>query len=481
MNYPVLLSGGTGKRLWPLSRASRPKQFLKLFSDSETTLFQASATRLHADPEFCEPLVFCSSNQRFAVAEQLAECGVEASRIFLEPQSRNTGPAVVTAALAVAAEDPEGILIVMPTDQLISDKSEFRKIIIQAITLATDGHFVTFGIVPDEPHTGYGYIRRGKPVSSGGATGFHVDAFIEKPDRERAEQFLKSGNYFWNSGIFVLPVAELLKAAEIYQPDMLTSCGRALSAVRKDLAFFRLGEAEYCSAPDISLDYSIMERCNNIVTLPLKVDWKDIGSWISVGGHLGEDEAGNSVVGRAVLNNSTKCIVHAGDRLVAGLGLHNLLIVDAPGALLVAAKDETQEVHRIVDMLQNQGYSEAVQANRHYRPWGWFEIVSGGPGFQVKKVRVKPGGKLSLQRHSHRSEHWVVVRGTARVTRGESKLELGANESVYVPSGEWHCLENPGTMELEIIEIQIGDYLEEDDIERAEDEYGRADDGAAGI
>lgn len=476
--YPVLLSGGSGTRLWPLSRSMWPKQFVKLFENQDHTLFQSTALRLDQDPAFAAPTVICNKNHRFIITDQLEACGVRADRIILEPCGRNTAPAVTTAALALVQEDPAGVMIVMPSDHIITDQDAFISAVKAAAELARTGVLTLFGITPTEPHTGYGYIKRGDPIEGPKTQAFRVESFVEKPDADKAKGLAETGDHYWNSGIFLLPIKEFLAEVERLQTDMLEACSRSYQGLCEDLGFLRLEEAAFSAAPNISIDIAIMEKTSNAAVVPLAVGWNDVGSWSTVSELIDKDSEGNSILGEAIVHGSSNCLIHAEERLVAGLGVKDLVIVDTADALLVATKDETQKVSTIVEALRRQGRTEGERHVRNYRPWGFFESLNAGPQFQVKKLHVKPGGILSLQRHHCRNEHWVVVSGTARITLGDRTFLLNENESTYIPVTEWHRIENPGTVPLEIIEVQTGDYLGEDDIERADDAYGRSNENA---
>jgi len=471
-NYPVLLSGGSGTRLWPLSRSKWPKQFVQLFENQHRTLFQSAAMRLDQDAEFEAPTVICNRDHRFIIADQLEDCGVQANKIFLEPCGRNTGPAVTTVALALAKEDPDGVMIVMPSDHIIAKQEAFISAVKMAIEVARTGVLTLFGITPSEPHAGYGYIKPGDVIDGAKTEAFRVESFVEKPDASKARSFVESGDHYWNSGIFVLPIKEFLAEVEQLQPDMLDACNRSYQGLCEDLGFLRLEETAFSAAPNLSIDIAIMEKTSNAAIIPLTVGWNDVGSWSTVPELIDKDANGNSISGEVIMQDTSNCMIHAEGRLVAGLGIKDLVIVDTPDALLVCAKDEAQNVPKIVEMLR--GSTKSEEHFRNYRPWGFSESLISGPGFQVKRLRVKPDGILSLQRHQHRNEHWVVVSGTARITHGERRFLLNGNESTYIPATEWHRIENLESVPLEIIEVQTGDYLGEDDIERADDVYGRS-------
>ena len=471
--YPVLLSGGSGTRLWPLSRAAYPKQFLRLPPSQPGTLFQNTARRLDDRDDTADPTVICSNAHRFIVTEQLEACGCAARKIYLEPVGRNTAPAVTVAALSVVEEDPEGIMVVMPCDHIMDDPAAFARRVDDAVEAARGGRFVLFGIAASEPHTGFGYIARGAALDSPCAGAYEVLSFVEKPDAETAATLAEQGGHYWNSGIFVLPAAMLLKEIERLQPELARACRAAYENARQDLGFYRLDEQAFAGSPEISLDHAVMEPTRNAVVLPLDAGWRDVGSWASLSGIIEQDAARNSVFGDAILNNVTNCLIYGEDRLVTGLGLENLVIADTRDVLLVAHKDEAQNVAALAQAIGKQGRAEHDRNVRQYRPWGYFESLCLGPRFQVKRLIVNPGGVLSLQMHRHRSEHWVVVRGTARITHGDRQFDLNEGESAYIPVTDWHRIENRGAVPLEIVEVQIGSYLGEDDIIRSEDVYSR--------
>ncbi len=458
---PVILSGGAGTRLWPLSRELYPKQLLPLCSDR--TLLQETALRIEA-----APIVVCNQEHRFIVAEQIREIGIEAQRIVIEPIGRNTLPAITIAALMNEAT-PDALLLVMPSDHSILDHAAFQDGVARAVGLAESGHLVTFGIHPERAETGYGYIRRG--VATGG--GFTVDRFVEKPDAETAAGYLASGGYDWNSGIFLFPVGVFLAEVERLSPDLLAGCRRALAEGSADLFFFRLGEAAFAAVPSQSVDYGVMERTDKAAVVPVRMGWSDIGSWSALWRETPQDDHGNAVIGDGVVLNSQGCYVRAEHGLVAAVGVRDLVIVATGDAVLVADKSADQDVKKIVEILKTRQRPEATQGLRVWRPWGWFETVEEGPRFKVKQLQVEPGAKLSLQKHWHRSEHWVVVTGTAIVTRDGSDFILRENESTFIPAGTPHRLENPGKVPLRLIEVQSGEYVGEDDIVRLEDVYGR--------
>lgn len=475
MLYPVILSGGSGTRLWPLSRAMYPKQFIRFFDDGDPSFLGATLRRLPPSEGFAPPVLLCNNDHRFLVREELERAGVTPEAIYLEPVARNTAPAIAVAALAIAARDPEGVLIVMPSDHVIEDRVAFADAVQRAGPVAAAGRLVLFGIRPTSAHIGYGYIRCGAPLAEGGAGALAVDAFVEKPDEATAEGYLAAGTYLWNSGIFVLHARTFLDELQHLTPDILSAARGALAKAREDLGFLRLDGNAFAAAPAISVDYAVMERTTRAAVLPIDVGWSDVGSWSSLWEISAHDAADNYVRGTAIIEDSRGLYVHSERSLVATIGVNDLVIVDTPDALLVADKKRAQDVSKIVARLKSEGRREHEQHVRSYRPWGFFETLSIGPRFQVKLLHVKPGAKLSMQRHHHRSEHWVVVHGTAKVVIGESEQLVRENESVYIVATQWHRLENPGKVPVEIIEVQIGSYLGEDDIERTDDIYHRAE------
>jgi len=471
--YPVVLSGGSGTRLWPLSRAMYPKQFIRFFESQVASFLAATLVRLTPEEGFARPIVVCNNDHRFLVKDEIDAAGVTPQAIVLEPVARNTAPAIAVAALLVARENPEGILAVMPSDHVIRNEPAFVAAVKRAAAVAATGKLVLFGIKPDGAHTGYGYIRRGKPLAGFGGA-YAVDAFTEKPDKAKAETYVAAGTYAWNSGIFVLGAQAFLDELGRLQPAMLEAARAALDGAKEDLGFLRLDAKAFGAAPAISIDYAVMERTDKAVVLPIDVGWSDVGSWSSLWELAPRDAAGNFTGSAAVLEDTHDSYIHSEKALVATIGVRDLVIVDTPDALLVADRQRAQDVSKIVERLRKSGRKEQEQHLRNHRPWGHFETLNIGPRFQVKLLHVKPGGKLSMQMHHHRSEHWVVVQGTAKVVVGTEEKLVRENESVYIVATQWHRLENPGKTPLEMIEVQIGTYLGEDDIVRADDVYNRA-------
>jgi mannose-1-phosphate guanylyltransferase/mannose-6-phosphate isomerase len=474
---PVILSGGSGTRLWPLSRAQHPKQFLELVEEN-TTLLGATVRRTMGAALFAAPIVVCNNQHRFLVADELSRAKVEACAIVLEPVGRGTAAAAAVAALIALRSDPEAILAVMPSDHVVRDEARFMTALARAAALAATGKLVLFGIKPTHAHTGYGYISRGDPLDAVGDA-FAVEGFYEKPERAQAEAFLAGGHHYWNAGIFVLHARTFLDELDRLAADVLSAATAALDGAEADLQFLRLDRVALEAAPSISIDRAVMEKTGAAAMLALDVGWADVGAWSSLWQIAAHDESGNATRGDCLLRDTTDCYVHSERTLVATIGVKDLVIVDTPDALLVAEKSRAEDVASLVEALKRTNRSEHAQHLRTHRPWGYFETLNAGPRFQVKLLHVKPQGRLSMQMHFHRSEHWVVVRGTAKVTIGEREMLVQENESAYITSTHWHRLENPGRVPLEIIEVQIGSYLGEDDIVRRDDIYNRALDETA--
>jgi mannose-1-phosphate guanylyltransferase/mannose-6-phosphate isomerase len=451
-----------------------PKQFIRFFSGQGSSFLGATLKRLAASGGFEKPLLLCNNDHRFLIKEEVEAAKIDVRGIILEPVARNTSAALAVAALEIARENPDGVMVVMPSDHVIKDDAKFVDAVRRAAKVAATGRLALFGIKPDGPHTGYGYIRQGEAVSGSGNSAFKVHSFVEKPDRKTAEKYLADGGYFWNSGIFVLHIRTFIDELARLVPDVLEAARKALAKVEEDLGFLRLEKTSFAAAPSISIDYAVMEKTSLAVMLPIDVGWNDIGSWSSLWEVAPHDAAGNAVNGDAVMLDTRGCYIHSERSLVATIGLENLVIVDTPDALLVADKSRTQDVSSIVGQLKKSNRKEQEQHLRNYRPWGFFETLSIGARFQVKLLHVKPGAKLSMQMHHHRSEHWVVVQGTAKVVVGDIEKLVRENESVYIFATQWHRLENPGKVPLELIEVQIGTYLGEDDIMRTDDVYNRA-------
>ena len=468
--HPVILSGGSGTRLWPLSRRSFPKQLLPLAG--EETLLQATALRVRDRERFAPPIVVCNDEHRFIIAEQLRAIGIEPAAIVLEPVARNTAPAIAAAAAIVASHDPDGTLLVLPSDHVIRDREAFLGAVEIAALAAAGGSLATFGIVPSHAETGYGYIRRGDAID--GVTGaWRVAAFVEKPDADHAARLFASGEYAWNSGMFVFPVRTLETELGRLEPELLAACRKAVANATADLTFTRLDPDAFGEARSVSIDHALMERTRAAAVVTTDAGWSDVGSWRALW-EIGERDAdGNVIVGDVVTRDASDCYVRSNGRLVAAVGVRDLVIVETDDAVLVAPRGRSQEVKAIVSALEGAGRSEADQHARAYRPWGHYQGVARGERYQVKQISVKPGESLSLQLHHHRAEHWIVVRGTARVTKGDEQILLTENQSTFIPIGAPHRLENPGEIDLTLIEVQSGSYLGEDDIVRFEDAYGR--------
>ncbi len=461
---PVVLSGGSGTRLWPLSRELYPKQLQRLHS--ERTLLQATVERAGG-----APVVVCNHEHRFIVAEQLREIGVEPRAIVIEPAGRNTAPAVAVAALSVA-DDPDAVLLVMPSDHVVQDAEAFRRAVAAGLPAAREGRLVTFGIVPTEPNTGYGYINRGAEL----LPGVHaVERFVEKPDLATATRYVESGDFLWNSGIFLFPVATLLAELERHRPDILAGCREALARGQRDLVFCRLDPESFAAIAGQSIDHAVMERTSAAAVVPVEMGWSDIGSWSALWQQSRPDADGNVLHGDVLALNTANSLVRSERHLVTTVGVKDLVVVATADAVLVADKAHDQDVKLVVDRLKATGRTEATEPPRGYRPWGWFQTLDQGDRFRVKHIQVNPGGRLSLQKHWHRSEHWVVVTGTALVTCGEETFVLRENESTFIPAGTAHRLHNPGRVPLRMIEVQSGEYVGEDDIVRLDDQYGRAE------
>ena len=468
---PVILSGGSGTRLWPLSRKHRPKQFLPVVD--EFTLFQSTILRLQGITELEAPVVVCNEEHRFMVAEQLRECDLPHQGILLEPIGRNTAPAIALAAFHICAQHRDANLLVLPADHVIRDTLALHHAIGVAQQAANDGFLVTFGIVPNKPETGYGYIQQGETINTYRGSTHRVAAFVEKPDITTAEHYLASGEYLWNSGMFLFRASRFLEELARWQPEVLGACQQALLKDAHDLDFIRVCPDAFATCPNISVDYAVMEKTMDAVVVPLDAGWNDVGAWSAVWEDGKQDQDGNVLRGDALIHNAHNNLVHTEHRLVALVGVDDLVVIDTKDATLVARRDQVQDVKKIVDQLNVKNRPEATLHREVNRPWGSYDSIDSGHRFQVKRIVVKPGERLSLQMHYHRAEHWIVVKGTAEVHCGEKTLLLTENQSTYIPLGETHQLVNPGKVPLEIIEVQSGSYLGEDDIVRFSDQYGR--------
>jgi len=463
---PVVMAGGTGSRLWPLSRQLRPKQFLSFINES--TMLQQTLSRLDG-LEQQPPIVICNEEHRFLVAEQLRQINVKNGQILLEPIGRNTAPAIALSALAATQQGEDPLLLILAADHIIEDIEKLHVSINQAIVLAEQGHLVTFGVVPTHAETGYGYIHRGQELGEG----FKVKRFVEKPNATTAATYLTSGEYLWNSGMFLFQASRYLEELEKFQPNILKACRAAIANTDNDLDFTRINAEAFARCPDESIDYAVMERTDKAAVIPLDASWSDIGSWTSLWDISEKCDAGNSCHGDVLHENTQNTLVWADSRLVATVGIEDLVIVETKDAVLVAHKNHSQDVKKIVMRLKADERSEFKNHREVYRPWGIYDSLNTGARYQVKCITVKPGAKLSVQMHHHRAEHWIVVSGTAEVTNGEKTYLVTENESTYIPIGQVHALKNPGVIPLELIEVQSGSYLGEDDIVRFKDNYGR--------
>ena len=467
---PVILSGGSGTRLWPVSRESFPKQLWPLVS--ERTMIQETALRAHG-PGFAPPVVVCNQEHRFLIAEQLRDAGIQGARIVLEPVGRNSAPAIAAAALLVAEEDPDTVLWMLAADHAIADVPALLSALGNAAAAARAGRIVTFGMRPTAPETGYGYIKQGPELP--GSPGVHAVArFMEKPDAATAERLIADGRHLWNSGMFVFTARTLMEELDKHAPDVLPAVRRSVAERSTDLDFIRLGVEAFSACPSISLDYAVAERTSRAAVVPADIGWSDVGSWSALWELGAKDDHGNVTLGDVVLEGAENCYVRSDGKVAAVVGLKDTVLVVTEDAVLAMHRNHSQDVKKIVDRLKAAGRTEATAHNRSHRPWGFYESLIQGDRFQVKRIVVHPGRQLSLQSHYHRAEHWVVVNGTARVTRDKETMILRENESVYLPLGCVHRLENPGKIPLTLIEVQSGAYLGEDDIVRLEDTYGRA-------
>ena len=469
MIIPVILSGGSGTRLWPLSRAMRPKQLLRLASHQ--TMIQDTLSRLDGIPELAPPIIVCNEEHRFTIAEQMREINIHPSAIILEPVGRNTAPAVAISALQAQSVAQDPVLLVLPADHIIGNQEAFHQAVQKGYKVANEGKLVTFGIIPGTPETGYGYIKAGGQLALEDT--YHVDKFVEKPDAETAQCYLNEGGYYWNSGMFMFKASVFLNELKKQNLPMLDSAENALSAATKDMDFIRLDEDVFKKCPSDSIDYAVMEKTTEAVVIPVDIDWNDIGSWSALWEVGDTDLKGNVTKGDVLLENTHNSYIHADSRLVTTVGLCDHVVIETADAVFVAPRNEAQDVKAIVAQLKTANRDEAVIHHKAYRPWGAYECIDHDSRFQVKRITVNVGASLSLQLHHHRSEHWIVVQGTAKVTCGEKTFLMAENESTYIPLGEKHRLENTGKIPLELIEVQTGSYLGEDDIVRFDDVYGR--------
>jgi len=465
MVIPVIMAGGSGSRLWPLSRALYPKQFLRLLND-DSMLQETLARTDNLTNE--QPVIICNEEHRFIVAEQLRERG-RRGQIILEPVGRNTAPAIALAALALCNQNTDALMLVLPADHVIKNQHAFEKAVLQAKGEAEKGMLVTFGIVPDSPETGYGYIKRGDRFSDF----YKVEAFVEKPNIENAKIYIESGNYYWNSGMFLFKAKKYLEELEEFRPDIFELCSEAMQSIQLDMDFLRVDETAFKKCPDDSIDYAVMEKTSEAVVVPLDAGWSDVGGFAALWDVSEKDELGNLLSGDIKIIDTKNSMIVSEDKLVASVGVDDLVIINTKDSVLVAHKEKAQDIKEIVNQLKREGRNEAAIHREVYRPWGKYDSVDFSERFQVKRITVNPGAKLSVQMHHHRAEHWVVVAGTAKVTVDGKESFLTENESVYISVTSVHSLENPGKVPLELIEVQVGSYLGEDDIVRFEDQYGR--------
>jgi len=466
---PVILSGGSGTRLWPLSRKEYPKQYLPLVGDN--TMLQETILRLNGLDILTDPIIICNTDHRFLVAEQCQQIGIKNPTILLEPVGRNTAPAIAAAALQSLKDSDDSILLVLSADHVIQDVDAFHQAINIANQQAQSGRLATFGIVPTDANTSYGYIKSSKENSNGA---YKVEEFVEKPDLKTAKFYFEQGSYLWNSGMFMFQAHTFIDELTIHTPNIITSVNNAINNAIQDLEFIHLEKQAFESSPSDSIDYALMEKSNNVVVVPLDAQWNDIGSWSALYDIGTKDNKGNVIKGDVIIQDTTNTYINADHHMVAAIGVDNLIIIDTPDATFITTQDKAQEVKKIVESLQTSGRCESTAHRKVYRPWGWYDCIESGEHFQVKRLHIKPGAKLSLQMHYKRAEHWVVVSGTATVTNGERTFTLNKGESTYIPLGITHSLENKTNEPLEVIEVQSGTYLGEDDIIRFEDVYGRS-------
>jgi mannose-1-phosphate guanylyltransferase/mannose-6-phosphate isomerase len=470
MIHPVILSGGSGTRLWPMSRTLYPKQLLTLFG--RDTLLQQAARRVASRANFAPPLLVANEEHRFIIAEQLREISIVPHGLLLEPVGRNTAPAACTAALMLAETEPDPLMLVMASDHTIADVDAFLAAVDRAAAAARAGALVCLGVAPERPETGYGYVRRGSLLE--GVEGvFAVGEFVEKPDFEHAHKYMTSGEYFWNSSIFMFPARVYLDELERLRPDMVAACRQALASAQRDSEFIRLGKDEFSACAADSIDYAVMEHTRRAAVVPVSMGWSDVGCWDALWELGAKDQNGNSIAGNVIAEATRNCYLRSEAGLVAAIGIEDLVVVATDDAVMVAPRNRTQEVKNLVARLVRDGRDEADALPIVHRPWGSFKSLHNGHRVQVKHIVVKPGGKLSLQMHHHRAEHWIVVQGTAKIRRGNEEMMLSEDQSTYIPIGTAHRLENPGKIPLHLIEVQSGSYLGEDDIVRFEDSYGR--------
>ena len=470
---PVILSGGSGSRLWPLSRASYPKQYLALSNDSSKSMLQLTLERLQGLKNIDDPIVICNEMHRFILAEQLREINIKPNSILLEPFGRNTAPAIAIAAMKAEETNDDPLLLVLPADHEIKNRDNFLKTISSGCKYANENRLVLFGIIPTAPETGYGYIKASEKTFSLEGDGFFIDKFIEKPNRELAEKLIKDKNFTWNSGIFLFKSSLILKELEKHCPKILEICRKSVENQLLDLDFQRLDKNHFKDCPNISIDKAVMEKTSFGTVIPLDANWSDLGGWNSIWDHNKKDKNGNATSGKVILDDVENSYVRSESRLVVGIGLKDLIIVETNDALLISDKDKSQAIKRVVEKLKDNGFDESNEHKKIHRPWGNYTSIEEDKSWKVKKIVVKPKSSLSLQMHHHRAEHWVIVKGTAEVEINDQKLILSENQSTYIPLGAKHRLTNPGSINLVLIEVQSGNYLGEDDIIRFEDSYGR--------
>ena len=470
---PVILCGGTGSRLWPLSRKSFPKQFLSLDNTDKKSLLQKTQIRIQGIKDLTDPILVCNSEHRFIVAEQLREININPRSILLEPFGRNTAPAIILAALKALEKEVDPHLLILSADHLIKNEKKFRKLIEIGKDYSKKDNLVTFGIVPNSPETGYGYIKAEKPFNLEILEGLKISEFIEKPNLSKAKELIKDSRYTWNSGIFLFKAKTILDEIKKFNPEIFNVCSESLIKSEKDLDFQRINKELFKTCPDISIDVAVMENTKKGIVLPLDANWSDIGSWKSIWENSHKDNAGNVKKGKVISHDTDNCYLHSEKKLLVSLGINDLVIIDTDDATLVANKNQSEKIKKVVSDLQLKNIKEASTHKKGYRPWGYYLSILEDQRWQVKIIHVEPGAKLSLQLHHHRSEHWIVVNGTAEVEINGQKKILSENESTYIPLGSKHRLSNPGRIPLELIEVQSGSYVGEDDIVRFEDKYGR--------
>ena len=471
---PIILAGGTGSRLWPLSRNSFPKQFLNISDDDKFTMLQKTYKRVEDIENITKPIIICNKEHRFIVGEQMNKINIKPLSILLEPEGRNTAPAIAISCLKAVEEYKDPILLILSSDHEIKNITEFQNTIKKSINLAEEGKLVIFGIIPTYPATGYGYIKTLSKLKSDNYLSSKVEKFIEKPDRETAQTIFKDKHFSWNSGMFVFKASSILNELKEFAPGIIKNCEKCLIKSQKDLDFLRLDEKSFSKCQNISIDYAVLEKTRNAHVLPLNCGWDDVGSWDSLWKISKKDNEGNATKGKVLVKDTKNSLIRSEEKLVVSIGLNNIIIIETKDAVLVADKNNSQKVKSIVNSLNEKGFIEARQHKKVYRPWGYYLSIENDSKWQIKKIQVNPGASLSLQMHKYRSEHWIVVKGTAKVEVNEKEYFLSENESTYIPLGSKHRLSNPSTKPLILIEVQSGNYLGEDDIVRFEDNYGRS-------